>query len=90
MALSLDQCVLCLTINKSTDHLWHRLFNIANLDWVPPRGIAEMLGIPFKGFGSLPKREDSLASGCFYLIWLIGLERNVRIFKDGWRLVDAI
>ena len=29
--------------------LWHKLFNLAGLAWVPPRSIVDMMVIVFKG-----------------------------------------
>ncbi|RVW96993.1 hypothetical protein CK203_032308 [Vitis vinifera] len=46
-ALSPDICILCMKHGESADHiflhcsltigLWHRLFQLAKMDWVPPR-----------------------------------------------------
>ena len=81
---------MCLKCSESTDHLflhcpmalvpWHILLNIANLDWVPPKGIAGMLGISFKAFGSLPKGKILWQVVALSLIWFIWLERSARIF----------
>ena len=45
-------CKLCMKHGESTDHLflhcsltmglWHRLFQLAKTDWVPPRNISDM------------------------------------------------
>ncbi|WJZ91178.1 hypothetical protein VitviT2T_010276 [Vitis vinifera] len=61
-ALSPDICILCMKHGESTDHLflhcsltiglWHRLFQLAKMDWVPPRSIYDMMFIKFKGFGN--------------------------------------
>ncbi|RVW64166.1 Transposon TX1 uncharacterized 149 kDa protein [Vitis vinifera] len=61
-ALSPDICILCMKHGESTDHLflhcsltiglWHRLFQLAKLDWVSPRSIYDMMSIKFKGFGN--------------------------------------
>ncbi|RVX15392.1 hypothetical protein CK203_009286 [Vitis vinifera] len=32
--------------------LWHRLFQLAKMDWVPPRSISDMMSINYKGFGN--------------------------------------
>ncbi|RVW40358.1 hypothetical protein CK203_092445 [Vitis vinifera] len=32
--------------------LWHKLFQLAEMDWVPPRSIYDMMFIKFKGFGN--------------------------------------
>lgn len=46
-------------MNQSTIY-----FFIVNLDWVPLRGIAQMLGISFQGLWKHAKREDSLVGDC--------------------------
>ncbi|RVW17671.1 Transposon TX1 uncharacterized 149 kDa protein [Vitis vinifera] len=61
-ALSPDICILCMKHGESADHLflhcsltiglWHRLFQLAKMDWVPPRSIYDMMSIKFKGFGN--------------------------------------
>ncbi|RVW27814.1 putative mitochondrial protein [Vitis vinifera] len=61
-ALSPDICILCMKHGESADHLflhcsltiglWHRLFQLAKMDWVPPRSIYDMMFIKFKGFGN--------------------------------------
>ena len=63
--LSPDICILCMKHGESTDHLflhcfltmglWHRLFQLAKMDWVPSRSIFDMLSINYNGF-SLSKR----------------------------------
>ncbi|WJZ91342.1 hypothetical protein VitviT2T_010423 [Vitis vinifera] len=61
-ALSPDICIMCMKYGESADHLflhcsltiglWHRLFQLAKMDWVPPRSIYDMMSIKFKGFGN--------------------------------------
>ena len=61
-ALTPDICILCMKHEKSADHLflhcsltmglWHRLFQLTKIDWVPPRSIFDMMSIKFNGFGS--------------------------------------
>ncbi|RVX16129.1 hypothetical protein CK203_014542 [Vitis vinifera] len=60
-ALSPDICKLCMEQGESVDHLflhcsvtlglWHRLFQLAKMDWVPPKSISDMMFINYKGFG---------------------------------------
>ena len=55
-------CILCKGNGESIDHLflhcpvtiglWHKLFNLVGLAWVPPRSIEDMLVIAFKGLGN--------------------------------------
>ena len=64
-AFSPDICKLCMRHGESADHfflhcsltmeLWHKLFQLAKTDWVPPRTISDMLSINYNGFG-LSKR----------------------------------
>ena len=54
---------------------WHRLFQLAKMDWVPPKNISDMMFINYKGFG-----KASIA-----LIWVVWRERNARIFEDKTR-----
>ena len=57
-ALSPDICKLCMKQGKSTDHLhcfvslglWHKLFQLAKLDWVPLRSISKILANPREGW----------------------------------------
>ena len=63
--LILDYCVMCLKSSESADHLflhcpttlalWQKSFCLANLDWFPPKGIVDMMGFSFEGFGTLLK-----------------------------------
>ncbi|RVW56152.1 hypothetical protein CK203_080775 [Vitis vinifera] len=61
-ALCPQWCILCKGKGESIDHiflhcpitigLWHRLFNLVGLVWVPPRSLEDMLVITFKGLGN--------------------------------------
>ena len=90
-ALSLDHCVMCLKSIESANHIFHHyaialvLWYNTNLDWVPFGGIAEMLEISFKIFGTLPKGNIRWQMVALSLIWFIWLGRNARIFEDRWR-----
>ncbi|RVX05015.1 putative mitochondrial protein [Vitis vinifera] len=58
-AFSPDICKLCMKQGESADHLflhcslsmglWHRLFQLAKMDWVPLRSISDMMFINYKG-----------------------------------------
>ncbi|RVX15154.1 hypothetical protein CK203_007826 [Vitis vinifera] len=60
-ALSPDICKLCMEQGESADNLflhcsmslglWHKLFQLAKMDWVPPRSISDIIFINYKGFG---------------------------------------
>ena len=62
--------------------LWRRLFQLAKMDWVPPRSIFDMLSINYNGSG-LSKRGIVLWQvASIALIWVVWRERNARIFED--------
>ena len=60
-ARSPNICKLCMEQGESANHLflhcsvtlglWHRLFQLAKMDWVPPKSISDMMFINYKGFG---------------------------------------
>ena len=91
-ALSPDICKLCMKQGESADHLflhcsvalglWHRLFLLAKMDWVPPRSISNMMSINYKGFGNSKRGIVLWQNACIALIWVVWRERNVRIFED--------
>ena len=39
----------------ATLELWHKLFILASLVWVPPRCVSYMLTISFRGLGNTPR-----------------------------------
>ena len=58
------------------------------IEWVPPRGTMEMLGISFKGFDNQPKEKVLWQVAILSLIWFLWLERNTIIFVDAiWDLI---
>ena len=91
-ALSPDICILCMKHGESADHiflhcsltigLWHRLFQLAKMDWVPPRSILDMMYIKFNGFGSSKRGIALWQVANIALIRIVWRERNVRIFED--------
>nr|CAN83685.1 hypothetical protein VITISV_003813 [Vitis vinifera] len=91
-ALSLDICILCMKHGESVDHifphcsltigLWHRLFQLAKMDWVPPRSIFDMMSIKFNGFGSSKRGMTLWQAASITLIRVVWGERNARIFED--------
>ena len=54
--------MLCMEHGELVDHLflyclltlglWHRLFRLAKLDWVPLKSICNIMTIAYKGLGS--------------------------------------
>ncbi|RVW66522.1 putative ribonuclease H protein [Vitis vinifera] len=91
-ALSPDICILCMKHGESADHLflhcsltiglWHRLFQLAKMDWVPPRSIYDMMSIKFKGFGNSKRGIVLWQAASIALIRVVWWERNARIFED--------
>ncbi|RVW16109.1 Transposon TX1 uncharacterized 149 kDa protein [Vitis vinifera] len=62
--------------------LWHRLFQLAKLDWVSPRSIYDMMSIKFKGFGNSKRGIVLWQAASIALIRVVWWERNARIFED--------
>ena len=62
--------------------LWHRLFQLAKMDWVPPISISDMISINYKGFGNSKRGMVLWQNVCITLIWVVWRERNARIFED--------
>ncbi|RVW21770.1 LINE-1 retrotransposable element ORF2 protein [Vitis vinifera] len=84
-ALSPDICILCMKHGESADHiflhcsltigLWHRLFQLAKMDWVPPRSILDMMYIKFNGFGSSKRGIALWQAANIALIRIVWRER---------------
>ena len=51
--------------------LWHRLFQLAKMDWVPPRSIFDMLSINYNGFGSSKRGIVLWQAESITLIWVV-------------------
>ncbi|RVX01391.1 LINE-1 retrotransposable element ORF2 protein [Vitis vinifera] len=91
-ALSPDICILCMKHGESADHLflhcsltiglWHRLFQLAKMDWVPPRSIYDMMSIKFRGFDNSKRGIVLWQAASIALIRVVWWERNARIFED--------
>ncbi|RVX05099.1 hypothetical protein CK203_020224 [Vitis vinifera] len=99
-ALSPDICILCMKQGESADHiflhcsltigLWHRLFQLAKMDWVPPRSILDMMYIKFNGFGSSKRGIALWQAANIALIRIVWRERNARIFEDKARNSESL
>ncbi|RVW28753.1 Transposon TX1 uncharacterized 149 kDa protein [Vitis vinifera] len=99
-ALSPDICILCMKHGESADHiflhcsltigLWHRLFQLAKMDWVPPRSILDMMYIKFNGFGSTKRGIALWQAANIALIRIVWRERNARIFEDKTRNSESL
>ncbi|RVW99804.1 putative ribonuclease H protein [Vitis vinifera] len=93
-------CILCKGNGESIDHLflhcpvtiglWHKLFNLAGLAWVPPRGIVDMMVIAFKGLGNSLRGKTLWQIACLTLLWMVWQERNNRIFEDKGRTEEML
>ena len=80
-ALSPDICKLCMNHGESADHLflhcsltmglWHRLFQLAKTNWVPPRSISDMLSIIYNCFGLSKRGRVLWQAACIALIWVV-------------------
>ncbi|RVW55794.1 hypothetical protein CK203_075797 [Vitis vinifera] len=70
--------------------LWHRLFNLVGVIWVPPRSIEDMLVISFKGLGNSVRGKILWQIACLTLIWMVWQERNNRIFEDKGRTEEVV
>ena len=64
-----------------TTGLWHKLFRLAGLQWVPLKSIGDMFISASRGFGNSAKGS---------LIWFIWQERNAMIFENRVRLEEAV
>ncbi|RVW90264.1 hypothetical protein CK203_036717 [Vitis vinifera] len=62
--------------------LWHRLFQLAKMDWVPPRSISDMMSINYKGFDASKRGIVLWQNASIALIWVVWWERNASIFED--------
>ncbi|RVW98459.1 hypothetical protein CK203_026896 [Vitis vinifera] len=90
-ALSPDICMLCMEQGETVDHLflhcsmtmglWHRLFQLTKIDWVPPRSVFDMISINFNGFGSSKRGIVLWQAACFAILWVVWRERNARILR---------
>lgn len=60
--------------------LWHRLFSLVGIDWVPPCTVVETMTISFKGFRDYDKGKVPWGIASLSLIWSICWKRNARIF----------
>ena len=93
-------CILCKGNGESIDHLflycpvtiglWHKLFNLAGLVWVPPRSFEDMLVIAFKCLGNSLRGKTLWKIACLTLIWKVWQERNNRIFEDKGRTEEML
>ena len=60
--------------------LWHKVFGLANMDWVPPRSICDMMIISYRGLGIFSRGNVLWQFACLALMWVVWQERNARVF----------
>ncbi|WKA04126.1 hypothetical protein VitviT2T_022186 [Vitis vinifera] len=99
-ALCPQWCILCKGNGESIDHLflhcpvtiglWHRLFNLVGVIWVPPRSLEDMLVISFKGLGNSLRGKTLWQIACLTLIWMVWQERNNKIFEDKGKTEEMV
>ncbi|RVX08287.1 hypothetical protein CK203_017628 [Vitis vinifera] len=65
---------------KVKSFVW--LFQLAKMDWVPPRSISNMMSIKFKGFGTSKRGIVLWQAASIAPIRVVWWERNARIFQD--------
>ncbi|RVX01566.1 DUF724 domain-containing protein 7 [Vitis vinifera] len=70
--------------------LWHRMFNLIGLVWIPLRSLEDMLVITFKGLGNSLRCKTLWQIACLTLIWMVWQKRNNRIFEDKGRTEEMI
>ncbi|RVW41560.1 putative ribonuclease H protein [Vitis vinifera] len=99
-ALCPQWCILCKGNGESIDHLflhcpvtiglWHRMFNLVGLVWIPLRSLEDMLVITFKGLGNSLRCKTLWQIACLTLIWMVWQKRNNRIFEDKGRTEEMV
>ena len=95
-SLSLHWCILCKGSGESVDHiflqcpitlgLWHKLFMVANMDWVPPKSIGNMMVISFRGLRNSIRGKTLWHIAYLTVLWIVWKEQNARIFADKYRI----
>ncbi|RVW29587.1 putative ribonuclease H protein [Vitis vinifera] len=73
---------------KVQSFIW--LFQLAKMDWVPPRSILDMMYIKFNGFGSSKRGIALWQAANIALIRIVWRERNARIFEDKARNSESL
>ena len=60
--------------------LWHKLFSLVHMDWVPPKSICNMMIISYRGLGNTDKGKVLRQFACLALMWIVWQKRNARNF----------
>ena len=68
----------------------HKLFRLANLDWVPPRSICDMVIIHIRDWEAPLETRFFGKTTCLALIWIVRWEKNVGIFKNKVRTLESL
>ena len=73
--------MLCMESGELVDHLflhfsltlwlWHILFILVKVDWIPPRSICDMMTIAYKGLGNSSRGVVLWQTACLALIWVV-------------------
>ena len=89
-AFGLDVCVLCMEHGELVDHLylhcsltmglWHKLFRLAKLDWIPPRSFCDTMTMTYRGLRNSSRGLVLWKNACLALIWVVWWERNAKFF----------
>ena len=93
-------CLLCMESGEMVDHiflhcplslrLWHKLFNLVHMDWVPPRSICDMIIISCRGLRNSNRGKVLWQFACLALMWVVWRERNARIFEGKVRTLEGL
>ena len=74
-------CILCKGNGELIDHLflhcpltlglWHKLFGLVRMDWIPPRNIGDMMIISFKGLRNSIRGKSLWQIAWLTLLWIM-------------------
>lgn len=73
-----------------TLELWHKIFGLTRLDWVPPISIIDMLTISFKSLSIIIRDKVLWQIVCLTLIWIVWQKLNKKIFMEKLRTSEMV
>lgn len=73
-----------------TLELWHKIFGLTRLDWVPPISIIDMLTISFKSLSIIIRDKVLWQIVCLTLIRIVWQKINKRIFMEKLRTSEMV
>lgn len=73
-----------------TLELWHKIFGLTRLDWVPPISIIDMLTISFKSLSIIIRDKVLWQIVCLTLIWIVWQKINKRISMEKLRTSEMV